>query len=93
MSKDFEIRINKGALEKALKEAGAKAVKEQAPRLQRMLDSLHRSQAGKPLTRVKSAVQAGFRSIGGKITEPELTEYAKAISEGQKIVVKPEMLR
>jgi|GEM_PF-948359 len=52
----------------------------------RMIDSLSRQYRGRPTEEIKPALQREWRRVnGGSITDPELTEYAQAISDGTKV--------
>ena len=57
--------------------------------LQAFFDKFARSHKGQPVDKVKrSLAQAWKREFGGRLTDPELTNYAKVISEGGKVQVK-----
>lgn len=54
--------------------------------MQTFFDQFTRRNKGKPVAQVKQALRREWqRDLGGSITEPELTEYARLISEGVKI--------
>ena len=55
--------------------------------MQRTLDQLARQYKGRPVATVKPALKRAWERNGGKITDPELTEWATAISEGTPIKV------
>lgn len=59
----------------------------------RTMDSLRRQYAGRPVAEIKPALQRIFAKDGGRITDPELTEYAQAISDGKRIEFKAEKIR
>jgi hypothetical protein len=48
---------------------------------------------GRPVDSIKPALKRLFERRGGKITEPELTQYAEMISDGTKIEFKPGQLK
>lgn len=51
-----------------------------------MFDSLGRRYWGQPLSMIKPALQREWKRVdGGRLTEPDLTEYATAIKRGTKI--------
>ncbi len=57
--------------------------------MQAFFDRFARSHKGKPVDSVKRALaQAWKRELGGSVTDPELTQYAKVISAGGKVKVK-----
>ncbi len=55
--------------------------------LQRAMDRLRPAYVGKPVAEIKPVLQRAWRSatVDGKIADPELSEYAKAISSGRQI--------
>jgi hypothetical protein len=58
------------------------------PQLQKMFDAVYERCAGQPVSDVKAVLEREFeRRIGGSITDPELTEYATAISSGRQLRV------
>jgi len=48
--------------------------------------------AGHPVDEVKPALQARWSAVndGASITDPELTQYAQALSDGRRVVVQPD---
>ena len=57
-------------------------------KLQPVLDRLTRECTGQPLDEVKAKVAREWaQAAGGTITEPDLTAYAKAFSQGQRVVL------
>ncbi|NTW38520.1 MAG: hypothetical protein HGA44_01325 [Cellulomonadaceae bacterium] len=56
--------------------------------MERSFDDLGRRYRGRPVPEVKVALRGALRRGGGDAGEPELTEWAKAISEGTRIVLK-----
>lgn len=55
---------------------------------QKMFDRLSAQHKGRPIAQVKSVLQREWAKLGGKISDPELTGYAQAISDGTKIQIK-----
>lgn len=54
--------------------------------MQAFFDRFTRRNKGKPVAQIKQALRREWqRELGGSITEPELTDYARLISEGVKI--------
>ncbi len=82
MPKDFEIKFNKG-WEKKFKEEIAETVRKDT---EAFFDSFARRYRGRPVVEIKPALQREWRQkMDGSITDPDLTEYATAISEGTRI--------
>lgn len=79
-----DFKFDKRAFDKLAKDM----VKDEAKRLQKMMDDLVRRYQGHPVAEVKSALARQWKKDGGKITEPELTEWATLISEGTHIKIK-----
>ena len=76
-------------LRKAMDQAVGGAMKEVRKNTQATFDRLSRSHKGKPVPEVKRALKRAWeREPGAKITDPELTAYATAISEGTRIKVR-----
>jgi hypothetical protein len=62
-------------------------MQEEAKKIQRMMDQLGRQYRGQSVSTIKPALQRAWKRDGGSISDPELTEYATAISEGRPIKV------
>ncbi|MEU7913962.1 hypothetical protein [Microbispora bryophytorum] len=60
-------------------------VNEVARQYEHALDQMGLDLKGRPVEDIKSLVRARFEDLGGDITDPELTNIARAISEGTKI--------
>ena len=55
---------------------------------QKFFDSFARQHKGQPVAKVKAALARDWkRKMGGSMSDPELTDYAKLISDGGKIVI------
>lgn len=80
----MNIRFN-GDWEKDLERMAVEAVKEKD---QPMLDRLHREYSGRPMSEVKPAVAKALREAGWTLSNDELEDYARLISEGTRIVLK-----
>ncbi len=63
------------------------AVHQEAKDVQRLFDQLARQYKGRPVAVIKPALKRAWERGGGKITDPELTEYSEAISNGRHIKV------
>jgi hypothetical protein len=55
---------------------------------QEAFDVVFRDYAGQPVPAVKDALTREFKRCGATLTDPELTTYATAISEGTQIRVR-----
>lgn len=56
--------------------------------LQSACDAVHHRYAGQPVDRVKDGLQREFKRRRATITDPQLTQLAKAISEGKRPAIK-----
>lgn len=75
-----------GDFERQLKKAVQDGLRDLAQDYQRMFDSLGRRYRGQPLSTIKPALQREWKRVdGGRLSDPDLTEYAAAISEGTTI--------
>jgi hypothetical protein len=55
-------------------------------------DDLIRTPAGKPAERIKAHLRSRWQRVGGEITDPKPTTYAKQISTGGRVVMQvPEL--
>lgn len=72
--------------EKALQKLVQPAIDEMAKEYNRDFESLARQYRGKPVEQIKPALQRIFKKRGGKISDPELSDYAQQISDGVKII-------
>jgi hypothetical protein len=79
--------FDKNKMEQALRKAVEPALKERAREMERLLDELRRKHQGQDVAKVKPALRSAFQRKGWTITEPELTRFSKAVSEGTKIHV------
>lgn len=63
------------------------AVHQEAKDVQRLFDQLARQYKGRPVAVIRPALKRAWERDGGRITDPELTEYSEAISNGRRIKV------
>ncbi|MBN9644880.1 hypothetical protein ACFSSC_07215 [Corynebacterium mendelii] len=61
------------------------AVEECADSLNREFQTLYRCWQGQPQERIKEAIREVFTRHGGTVSEKELTDYARLISDGTNI--------
>lgn len=80
----FKVEFDQRAIDRAVQDT-MRAVQRD---LQRSFDDLGRRYRGRPVHEVKVALRDVLRRGGGNAGEPELTEWATAISEGTRIVLK-----
>jgi hypothetical protein len=77
--------------EDGLRELGNQVARDHAARVQAVLDKVLDTGAGNSVDEVKALLLREVRStLGGDITDPELTTYAEALAAGQRIDVKPQ---
>jgi len=75
-----------GDFERELRKAVQDGLRDVAQDYQQMFDSLGRRYRGQPLSTIKTALQREWRRVDGDpLPEPDLTEYATAISDGTPI--------
>jgi RNA polymerase-interacting CarD/CdnL/TRCF family regulator len=86
---EFDERKFRREVEKAAQEG----VNEVAKDLTRDIDRLRLQYRGRPVDTIKPALKRLFERRGGKITEPELNQYAEMVRDGTRIEFKPERLR
>lgn len=55
---------------------------------QKVFDAVFTRHAGQPVSDIRAALESDFAREGVTITDPELTKYATAISEGTRIRVR-----
>jgi hypothetical protein len=79
--------------ERALRRAVQPAIDKMARDMTREMNQLSARYAGRPVAEIKPALQRLFGRDGGSITDPELTEYAEAISAGTRIEFKADRIR
>lgn len=75
--------------QRAIDKLAKELVNDEVKRLQKMMDDLHRRYQGRSVAEVKTAlVREWTKRDGGKVSDPELTEWATEISEGRRITIK-----
>jgi hypothetical protein len=88
MGRNVKFQFDRRGLEKAVQAAARKAVEDKAEEMERTLDAVFRSHAGKPVDQVMPRLRAAARSAGWKFTAADLRVYADAISQGKRIAVR-----
>lgn len=82
----MRIEWDESALDQLKREVGHQTAKE----MQAVLDRVLRAGKGKPVAEVKRLLRREWRSaLGGDITDPDLTRWAKLLAAGQRIVPTP----
>lgn len=77
-----------GRLERELMRVVERGLEGRAQALQRLLDRVGREAAGKPIADVKVKLASAARHEGWTLTDPELTNFAEALSAGTRITVR-----
>jgi hypothetical protein len=80
MASDFRLEFNDGWED----DLGRQVRRE----FQEVFDVVFRDYRGQPVPAVKDALTREFKRRGATLTDPELTTYATAISEGAQIRVR-----
>ncbi|NKY38016.1 hypothetical protein [Cellulomonas septica] len=89
MSFQFDDR----AFRRALQQETQSALDEVARNFEREFDRLRIQYAGRPVSEIRPAIRQMFADQGGSISDPELAEYAEAVSGGAKINVTVDQIR
>ena len=74
-------------LKQDVENAANASLKESAAELQRMFDRVQRTYAKKPVASIKSSLKAECNRADLSVSDQELTEWAKAIHDGTRIVI------
>lgn len=83
----IEFNFDAKAFERQMKQTVNDAIRDEASKLERALNSLGRQYRGQSLNVIKPALRRTWKSTTGDggITEPDLTKFAEAIRDGQRI--------
>lgn len=75
--------------ESGLQEMVNQVARDHAARVQEVLDSILMAAPGKSLDEIRMLLSREMQeTLGGNITDPELTEFAEALAAGQRINVR-----
>lgn len=85
----ISISFDQRALEREFQAGLERVTREQ----NRDLDRLCQRYVGRPVGEIEPALQRLFARYDGKITNPELSEWAQMISDGTRIVLEPGKIR
>ena len=86
---NFDERGLRKAVEKVAKDAVDSTVRSH----QAVFDRMHQRYSGKPKATVLAALRTEARQLGWKASDKDLGDYAQAISDGTRVVVKPGKIR
>ena len=85
----IDIKFDQAALRREIQAGLDRVAREQT----RDLDRLRQQYTGHPVAEIKPALQRLFARYDGKITDPDLSEWAQLISDGTRIEMKPGRIR
>lgn len=91
MSSSF--KFDKNAFMREVQREAQKGIDQMAREQNRELERMSATYTGRPIEEIKPVLQRLFARYDGKITDPELTEWAQLISDGTKITLKPARIR
>jgi len=92
MSSGFRIEFNERDLEREVLKAAKSGMEDLAKQYERFFESMRRKYMGQPVSDIKPALRREWLRMTGKsIADPDLTEYAQAISDGTKVKFKVQM--
>lgn len=86
----IDFKFNERELRRQVEKAAQAGIDQIAKDWTRDMERLSSQYKGRPAATIKPALRRLFQQHGGSITEPELSQYAQAISDGIKIVFKPQ---
>lgn len=76
-----------------MKQEAEKAYREHARSMQQMFDRLGPELKGQSIDVVKTRLQREWQRSGDRLTDPELTDFATALSEGAEVKLDVQPLR
>ncbi|MGC5225108.1 hypothetical protein ACPW96_21275 [Micromonospora sp. DT81.3] len=89
----LSLNFNEGEFKRQMAAAAQSGLQQLAREQTSDFDRLRQQYTGRPVEEIRPALQRLFARYDGKITEPELTEWAQMISDGTPIEFKPEKIR
>jgi hypothetical protein len=90
---EFDSQGFKRDLKRQMEQAANDAMRESASQLQAASDSVLASHGGHPIEEVKPMLAEECQRHEFAFDDHDLTNYATAISQGTRILVKPEQVR
>jgi hypothetical protein len=92
MGSGFKFEFDPKELERQVMKAAESGMKDIAWRYERVFDSMRTRYAGHEVAEIKPVLRREWSRINGStITDPDLTTYAQAISEGTKVKFKVQL--
>lgn len=88
-----KIQFNEREFKRLMQTEVRKGVEKMATQQTRDLERLRQQYAARPIEEIKSALQQLFGRYDGRITEPELSEWAQLIADGKRITMKAGKIR
>ncbi len=82
----MNLKMNSG-WKKELDKAVQSTMKGVARDYQKVFDALSRRYRGRPVSEIKPVLRREWSRVGGSISDPELSLYAKYISEGTRVKI------
>lgn len=89
----MSFKFDESAFRREIQKQAQSAIDDLAKKRTRQLDELRRQYVGRPPAEIKPALQRIFSQDDGSITDPELSEYAQAISNGTRITFNAQKIR
>lgn len=86
-------KFDEGAFKREMEKMVQPALDDIARKMTRDLDGLRRRRTGHPVEEIKPELKRIWEKDGGKLTDPELTQYAQLIHDGQTINFKADKVR
>lgn len=90
---NIDFKFDSDSFEREVERQAQSAINEMARGMTSEFDRLAQQYKGQSVEVIKPEIRRVFEKDGGSITDPELTDYAKLISNGQHIEVVPEDIK
>ena len=84
----MKIKFNEREFKRLIQTEVQSGVNKIAAEQTRDLDRLRQQYTGRAVSEIKPALQQLFRRYDGRLTEPQLTEWAQMISDGTRVTMK-----
>jgi hypothetical protein len=89
----FEFKFDERAFKSAVEKQAQSAIDEIAQNMTRDLARLSSEYSGHGVDEIKPVLKRMWEKDGGTLTDPELSQYAEAISNGTRIEFSADRLR